>query len=59
MIVRNLKTGAGVKIQADKPLHRMVFWACETTYCPENFVYISIRPGESDTWISEYTLFIE
>jgi len=37
----------------------MVFWACHTTYCPENFLVLKIEPGDSETWVSDYTLFIE
>jgi len=56
--VLNEKSGAGVTFSVDKPLHRMVFWACETTLCPENSIWISVAPGEEDSWTSEYTLFV-
>jgi hypothetical protein len=55
----NRNSGAGVRFKVDKPLHRMVFWACETTYCPENFILLNVEPGEEEKWISNYTLFIE
>lgn len=55
--VENKKSGAGVRISIDEPVYRMVFWACETTYCPENYVYISAEPGQIRTWVSDYTLF--
>ncbi len=57
--VVNQESGAGVSFSIDKPLQRMVFWACETTYCPENFIYISVDPGKNEKWVSDYTLFIE
>ena len=56
--VLNKKTGAGVTFTVDKPLHKMVFWACETTLCPENFIWISAKAGEEEKWISDYSLFI-
>ena len=56
--VVNRESGAGVIFSVDKPLHRMVFWACETTLSPENFILISVKPGESDNWSSEYNLFV-
>jgi len=56
--VINRKSGAGVTYTVDKPLHRMVFWACKTTLCPENFIWISVEPGETEEWNSEYTLFV-
>lgn len=56
--VINNKSGAGVIFTVDKPLSRMVFWACETTLCPENFIQISVEPGEEESWTSDYTLFV-
>ncbi len=55
--VNNRRTGAGVTFTVDKPLHRMVFWACHTTLSPENFIWISVKPGEEEKWVSDYTLF--
>jgi len=59
VVVKNTKTGAGVRFGVDKPLYKMVFWACQTTYCPENFIYLRVEPGKSETWVSDYTLFTE
>jgi hypothetical protein len=59
IIVRNKKTGAGIQFKVDKPIHRLAFWATTTTLCPENFIFISIKPGEEEKWISDYTLFIK
>ena len=56
--VINTNTGAGVRVSLDQPVHRMVFWACNTTYCPENFIWISIDPGEKFQWTSQYHLFV-
>jgi hypothetical protein len=56
--VVNRESGAGVTCTVDKPLHRMVFWACETTLCPENSIWISVKPGEEENWTSDYTLFV-
>lgn len=57
--VNNQKSGAGVSFRIDKPLYRMVFWACPTTLSPENFIWLSVKPGERETWNSEYKLFVE
>ncbi len=59
IIVMNKKTGAGIQFKVDKSLSRLAFWATTTTLCPENFITISINPGEEDKWVSDYTLFIE
>jgi len=57
--VVNHKSGAGVTFSVNKPLHRMAFWACETTLCPENSIWISVEPAEKEAWTSDYTLFIQ
>jgi hypothetical protein len=57
--VKNVKSGAGVKFKVDKPLSKMVFWSCHTTYCPENFIMLDVKPGNTETWISDYTIFTE
>ena len=55
----NPESGAGVTFTVDKPLSRMAFWACETTLCPENFIQISVKQGEEESWTSDYTLFVD
>lgn len=57
--VRNTRTGAGVTFGVDRQIYQMVFWACGTTYCPENYIWISVEPGKEETWISDYTFFVE
>ena len=57
--VQNHKSGAGVTYSIDKPLHRMAFWSCRTTLCPENFIWLSVKPGDQEEWTSEYTLFLQ
>jgi len=57
--VVNKKTGAGVRVVGDQPLHKVVFWSRESTVCPELYVWISVKPGEEQTWTADYTLFIE
>lgn len=56
--VVNQKTGAGVTFTVDKPVYRMAFWTCKTTLCPENFIWLSVAPGEEERWTSAYTLFV-
>ena len=57
--VINEDTGVGVTFSVDKPLYRMAFWACKTTLCPENFIWISVKPGQTERWTSDYTLFVK
>lgn len=57
--VRNKRTGAGVTLRMDQPLYQLDFWACQTTYCPENYVYIEVEPGKRFRWRATYELFVE
>jgi len=57
--VVNTKSNAGVNFKIDKALHSVVYWACETTLCPENSILLSVAPGEEEFWNSEYTFFIK
>lgn len=57
--VINNKSGAGVTLSLDQPIHSMCFWACETTLCPENFIWISVAPGEEMEWTAQYDLFTQ
>ena len=57
--VQNHKSGAGVTFSVNKPLYRMAFWACRNTLSPENFIWLSVEPGEEEAWTSEYTLFVK
>ena len=54
--VSNVRTGAGVQINVDQPVYRMVFWATNSTLCPENFIQMRIKSGDQKSWRSEYTL---
>ena len=52
--IKNTKTGAGVKIDGSRPLEKIVFWACRTTSCPEPYVKLSAKPGETVRWNIRY-----
>lgn len=55
--VENKNTGAGVKITSDQPLSKMVYWSAHTTVCPEPYIHISIKPGESFSWKIFYDFY--
>jgi hypothetical protein len=57
ILIQNLKTGAGVQIRGDKPLEKLVYWACHTTSCPEPYIKLSVKPQEEVKWKINY-LFI-
>jgi hypothetical protein len=55
--VENSKSGAGVRITSDRPIERMVFWTASTTLCPEPYIKIKVKPGESFTWRINYNFY--
>ncbi len=55
--IENIKTKAGVRITADKPIEKCVFWACSTTSCPEPYIKISVQPGQEVKWTIEYEFY--
>ena len=56
--IENHKTGAGVNITCDRPLSKLVFWASATTFCPEPYIHIKIKPGEVFNWKIKYLFYV-
>jgi hypothetical protein len=50
-------SSAAVRITADKPLGKMVFWGSLKVLCPEPYIHISVPPGETFTWTFHYTFY--
>ncbi|UFH53398.1 hypothetical protein [Spirosoma sp. KNUC1025] len=55
--IENQKTGAGVHITGDKPLQKLVYWACATTSCPEPYIQLKAAPGEELNWKITYEFY--
>jgi hypothetical protein len=55
--IENHKSGAGVRIRADKPLQKLVLWACPTVSCPEPYIHIKVNPGEEFKWKIQYEFY--
>jgi hypothetical protein len=55
--IENHKTGAGVRITADRPLWRINFWSVRTTVCPEAYVEVKADPGEETSWRLTYDFY--
>jgi hypothetical protein len=53
-IVRHGPSGVITEITGDAPLEKVNFWATRETVCPEPFVRIRLKPGESKTWSIRY-----
>ena len=52
--VVNTKTGAGVRITADRPLARMMLWSIRAVLSAEPFVEFTVKPGGTYTWKLNY-----
>jgi len=55
--VDNRRTGAGMRITCDSPLSRLVFWASPATACPEAYIHVRVRPGETVHWTIVYQFY--
>lgn len=55
--IENHNTGAAVRITADKPISKMVFWSAAKTLCPEPYINIRIDPGEIFSWTITYQFY--
>ncbi len=55
--VENRRTGAGVRITADRPLARLVVWSVRPTRCPEPFIRVAADPGKEFTWRITYEFY--
>jgi hypothetical protein len=52
--VMNTKTGAGVRITADRPLANLMLWSIRAVISVEPFVEFSVKPGETFDWTLKY-----
>jgi hypothetical protein len=50
----NTKTGAGVRVTADRPLASMMLWSIRAVMSVEPFVEFSVKPGETYNWTLKY-----
>jgi hypothetical protein len=44
------KTGYGVRIRADKPVTRLLWWSVPSTMGIEPYMDIKLKPGETMQW---------
>jgi hypothetical protein len=55
--IENRKTGAGVRIQGDRPIAKIVYWSIRPTLCPESYVNVDVAPGKETKWTYTYTFY--
>lgn len=54
--IRNLRTGAGIRVSGSGSLSHMVFWACPNVACIEPYTSFQVFPGETGAWQIGYEL---
>lgn len=55
--IENTKSRAGVRMTCDRPLEKLVYWACPTTSCPEPYIKIAVEPGAETKWELTYDFY--
>ena len=55
--VENHKTRAGVRVTADRPIVKFVFWSAPFTVCPEPYIDASVAPGHESSWRTTYQFY--
>jgi hypothetical protein len=55
--VENQKSGAGVRIQGDQPITKIIYWSIRTTLCPEAYITLNVAPGAESKWKYTYTFY--
>jgi hypothetical protein len=55
--IENHNTGAGLRVEGDRPLSKLVFWSSSTIACPEPYIRVAVKPGESFSWTLTYSFY--
>lgn len=55
--VENRKTGCGVRITSDRPLHKLIFWSRPRVVGPEPYIRVRVEPGATATWETRYEFY--
>jgi len=56
LLIRHLATGKRIRAQVSRPVERVTFHVNPRFVSPEQFVRISLAPGESTEWVRTYHL---
>jgi len=55
--LENHITGAAVRIRADRPLSKLIYWGSVKTLCPEPYIHVNVEPGRTLSWTLYYDLY--
>ena len=54
--VINVKTQTGLRIEGDTPMSRFHLYCQQFMICPEPFVRLNVKPGETFSWQTKYSI---
>jgi hypothetical protein len=54
IILSHRPSGVRISVHGDAPLEKVNFWSTRRAVCPEPFIRIRLKPGESKTWSIRY-----
>lgn len=55
--LENHLTGAAVRIRADRPFSKLVYWGSVKTLTPEPYIHVRVAPGETFSWTLYYDFY--
>jgi hypothetical protein len=55
IILKHSASGMQVNVEGDAPFEKVNVWGTPRVICPEPFIRIRLKPGESKTWFVRYT----
>ncbi len=55
--ITNLKTGYGVRLRADMPLARLLWWTIPSTLGIEPYMDVKLKPGEEKRWTHTFDYY--
>ncbi|MDX9754575.1 MAG: hypothetical protein RBU29_11465 [bacterium] len=58
IMIKNTKRGVALRIRGDRAPHQFALWTTALATCPEPFIPIFLKPGETMTWQDEYTFML-
>lgn len=52
--IHHAKSKATMSVTCDEPASKFLLWGVRTTICPEPYIKIDLKPGETKTWTLTY-----
>ena len=59
VVFSHAPSGLTMTAEADVPIEKVRFWATKRTVCPEPFVAVSLKPGETKSWAVRYAFAVK